>query len=67
MANAMPMAIGAQMEYPERQVIALCGDGGLSMLLGDLITIVQYRLPVKSWCITMTVWISSNWKCRRPG
>ncbi len=47
MANAMPMAIGAQMEYPERQVIALCGDGGLSMLLGDLITIVQYRLPVK--------------------
>lgn len=43
----MPMAIGAQMEYPERQVIALCGDGGLSMLLGDLITIVQYRLPVK--------------------
>ena len=47
MANAMPMAIGAQMEYPRRQVIALCGDGGLSMLLGDLITIVQYRLPVK--------------------
>ena len=47
MANAMPMAIGAQMEYPGRQVIALCGDGGLSMLLGDLITIVQYRLPVK--------------------
>lgn len=47
MANAMPMAIGAQMEYPNRQVIALCGDGGLSMLLGDLITIVQYKLPVK--------------------
>lgn len=47
MANAMPMAIGAQKAYPSRQVIALCGDGGLSMLLGDLITIVQYRLPVK--------------------
>lgn len=47
MANAMPMAMGAQKEYPERQVIALCGDGGLSMLLGDLITIVQYKLPVK--------------------
>lgn len=47
MANAMPMAIGAQKAYPNRQVIALCGDGGLSMLLGDLITIVQYRLPVK--------------------
>lgn len=47
MANAMPMAMGAQKEYPERQVVALCGDGGLSMLLGDLLTIVQYRLPVK--------------------
>lgn len=47
MANAMPMAIGAQKAYPNRQVIALCGDGGLSMLLGDLITIAQYQLPVK--------------------
>ena len=47
MANAMPMAMGAQKEYPDRQVIALCGDGGLSMLLGDLITIAQYKLPVK--------------------
>lgn len=47
MANAMPMAIGAQKAYPNRQVVALCGDGGLSMLLGDLITIAQYNLPVK--------------------
>lgn len=47
MANAMPMAMAAQKEYPDRQVIALCGDGGLSMLLGDLITIAQYKLPVK--------------------
>lgn len=47
MANAMPQAIGAQLACPERQVIALCGDGGLSMLLGDLATIAQYRLPVK--------------------
>ena len=47
MANAMPMAIGAQKAYPNRQVVALCGDGGLSMLLGDLITIAQYKLPVK--------------------
>ena len=47
MANAMPQAIGAALAYPERQVIALCGDGGLSMLLGDLATIVQYKLPVK--------------------
>ncbi|WP_443943972.1 thiamine pyrophosphate-dependent enzyme [Pedobacter sp. AW1-32] len=47
MANAMPMAIGAALAQPERQVIALCGDGGLSMLLGDLATIKQYNLPVK--------------------
>lgn len=47
MANAMPMAIGAALAHPERQVIALCGDGGLSMLLGDLATIQQYHLPVK--------------------
>ncbi len=47
MANAMPMAIRAQKAYPNRQVVALCGDGGLSMLLGDLITIAQYKLPVK--------------------
>lgn len=47
MANALPQAIGASLAYPERQVVALCGDGGLSMLLGDLMTVVQYKLPVK--------------------
>jgi pyruvate dehydrogenase (quinone) len=47
MANAMPMAIGAALACPDRQVIALCGDGGLSMLLGDLATIKQYELPIK--------------------
>lgn len=47
MANAMPQAIGASLAFPDRQVIALCGDGGLAMLLGDLGTISQYRLPVK--------------------
>ena len=47
MANAMPQAIGAALACPGRQVIALCGDGGLSMLLGDLATITQYQLPVK--------------------
>lgn len=47
MANAMPQAMGAQLAYPERQVVALCGDGGLTMLLGDLLTIVRYKLPVK--------------------
>lgn len=47
MANALPQAIGAALAYPGRQVVALCGDGGLSMLLGDLATIMQYHLPVK--------------------
>lgn len=47
MANAMPMAIGAQLAYPDRQVVAVCGDGGFSMLMGDLLTIAQYDLPVK--------------------
>jgi pyruvate dehydrogenase (quinone) len=47
MANAMPMAIGAGLSHPDRQVIAFCGDGGISMLLGDLMTISQYQIPVK--------------------
>jgi pyruvate dehydrogenase (quinone) len=47
MANAMPQAIGAALACPDRQVIALAGDGGLSMLLGDLATIAQYKLPIK--------------------
>src|SRR5215510_1176067 len=47
MANAMAQAIGAQATYPGRQVISLSGDGGFSMLMGDLLTLVQLRLPVK--------------------
>jgi len=47
MANALPQAIGAQAAYPGRQVIALSGDGGLAMLLGELLTLRQMRLPVK--------------------
>jgi len=47
MANALPQAIGAQVTYPGRQVIALCGDGGLAMLMGDLLSLRQLQLPVK--------------------
>ncbi|MEV0460794.1 ubiquinone-dependent pyruvate dehydrogenase [Catellatospora methionotrophica] len=47
MANALPHAIGAQAEHPARQVVSLSGDGGLAMLLGELITLRQMRLPVK--------------------
>lgn len=47
MANALPMAIGAKFAAPNRQVISVSGDGGLAMLFGELLTIVQYQLPVK--------------------
>jgi pyruvate dehydrogenase (quinone) len=47
MANALPHAIGAQASHPGRQVIALSGDGGIAMLLGELITLRQRHLPVK--------------------
>ncbi|MHC6222424.1 ubiquinone-dependent pyruvate dehydrogenase [Arthrobacter sp. MMS24-S77] len=47
MANALSHGIGAAAAYPGRQVVALAGDGGLTMLLGELITLVQNKLPVK--------------------
>ncbi|MBT0726976.1 ubiquinone-dependent pyruvate dehydrogenase [Rosenbergiella australiborealis] len=47
MANAMPQAMGAQSVDQTRQVIALCGDGGFAMLMGDLLSIAQHQLPVK--------------------
>jgi len=47
MANALPQAIGAQVAYPGRQVISLSGDGGLAMLMGELLTLGQHELPVK--------------------
>ena len=47
MANALPQAIGAQMTHPGKQMISLSGDGGLAMLLGELLTVAQYQLPVK--------------------
>jgi len=47
MASAMPQAIGAQIAFPDRQVISLSGDGGFAMLMGDILTIYQYNLPIK--------------------
>jgi pyruvate dehydrogenase (quinone) len=47
MANALPQAVGAQKAYPGRQVVSVSGDGGLSMLLGELITVATHKLPVK--------------------
>jgi len=47
MASALPQAIGAQLVFPDRQVITLSGDGGLAMLMGDLLSLRQLDLPVK--------------------
>jgi pyruvate dehydrogenase (quinone) len=47
MACALPLAIGAQTAYRDRQVVALAGDGGLTMMFGELITLIQNKLPVK--------------------
>lgn len=47
MANAYPQALGIAKAFPDRTVIALCGDGGLTMLLGDLLTLVQENIPIK--------------------
>ncbi len=47
MANALPQAIGAQVSHPGRQVVSLSGDGGIAMLMGDLLSLRQLRLPVK--------------------
>ena len=47
MANALPQAIGAQAAFPGRQVISFSGDGGFAMLMGDLLTLTQEKLPVK--------------------
>lgn len=47
MANAMPQAIGAKLAAPDRQVVAMCGDGGFSMLMGEILTAVHLDVPVK--------------------
>ena len=47
MACALPYAIAAQLAFPQRQVVAFAGDGGMSMLLGELATVMRYRLPIK--------------------
>ncbi|WP_320034750.1 ubiquinone-dependent pyruvate dehydrogenase [Halarcobacter sp.] len=47
MANALPQAIGAKVNSPQKEVIALCGDGGFSMLMGDLLTLIQHKVKAK--------------------
>ncbi|MBI4497546.1 MAG: pyruvate oxidase, partial [Chloroflexi bacterium] len=47
MANGLPYTIAAQVAYPDRQCVALVGDGGFSMLMAEFATAVKYRLPIK--------------------
>src|SRR6202008_709015 len=47
LANGLPYSIGAAAAYPGRQVVCVVGDGGLTMLMGELATLVKYKLPVK--------------------
>ena len=47
MANSLPYSLGAAIAYPNRQIICIVGDGGFTMLMGELATLVKYQLPVK--------------------
>jgi pyruvate dehydrogenase (quinone) len=47
MATALPSALGLQKAAPGRQVIAMCGDGGIAMLFGELLTTIQEEVPIK--------------------
>ncbi len=47
MANALPQAIGAKVSSPNKEVIALCGDGGFAMLMGDFLTLIQHKIKAK--------------------
>jgi pyruvate dehydrogenase (quinone) len=62
MANALPQAIGAQRAAPGRQVVAMSGDGGLSMLMGELLTVVGQSLPSRSCSSTTPRWQWSTWR-----
>ena len=62
MANGLPYAIGAQVAYPNRQVVAFVGDGGFSMLMGEFATAVRYNLPIKVVIITNNALAQIKWE-----
>jgi pyruvate dehydrogenase (quinone) len=62
MANALPQAIGAQAGHPNRQVVTLSGDGGLAMLMGDLLSLRQLKTPIKIIILRTILLVLSNWK-----
>ncbi len=62
MANGLPYAIGASVAYPGRQVVCIVGDGGLTMLMGEIATLVKYKLPVKVIVIKNNVLGEIKWE-----
>jgi pyruvate dehydrogenase (quinone) len=62
MACGLPYAVGAAVAYPNRQVVAMCGDGGFTMLMGEIATMVKYRLPVKVMVIKNNVLGEIKWE-----
>jgi pyruvate dehydrogenase (quinone) len=62
MANGIPYSIGAALAYPGRQVVAIVGDGGFTMLMGEIATLVKYKLPVKVIIIKNNVLGQIKWE-----
>jgi len=62
MGNGLPYSIGAAIAYPGRQVVCVVGDGGLTMLMGELATLVKYKLPVKVIVIKNNVLGQIKWE-----
>jgi pyruvate dehydrogenase (quinone) len=62
MANALPYSIGAAVAYPDRQVVCIVGDGGLTMLMGEIATLVKYNLNVKVIVIKNNVLGMIKWE-----
>lgn len=58
MANALAQGIGTKAAFPDRQAIALARDGGFAMLMGDFLTLLQEKLPVKVVVFNNGVWAS---------
>src|SRR5688572_2498011 len=62
MANGLPYSIGAAVAYPGRQVVCIVGDGGFTMLMGEVATLVKYKLPVKVIIIKNNVLGMIKWE-----
>jgi pyruvate dehydrogenase (quinone) len=62
MGNGLPYAVAAAVAYPGRQVVALCGDGGFTMTMGEMATLVKYKLPVKVVVIKNNVLGQIKWE-----